>query len=423
MAGSDGPDAVHGTAPRRNALKLLAAGTGLALAAPAIVRAAEGGAASMITHQERHPDPASLKATEAGLDAIAADFNAMLVEGLHKTAALAVYRDGELLISLVGGTIVPTGAPASSDTLFQIRSTTKALAVMTMLQAYDRGRYAFDDPVAKHWPEFAANGKEGVTIAHVLSHRAGLPDGPNVTAAQMGDPAAVAKAIEAMSPVWPPGTENGYHASTIGWISDELLRRWEGANVSALLRRDILDPLGVKDVYIGLPPKEYPRMTHMEVSPRTRERQGSRAVFSDFLNTPQGIGLPLSWVGGMTTAPELAKVMSMLAFDGTVDGRRYIEAATLDKACVPTNPPDYVDQRLNFPVRWGLGFILGLTPEMFGAVPRPRAFGHAGGGAPYAFADRDARIGVAFLCNYMVGRESWTRYQRVSDAVYGALKG
>jgi CubicO group peptidase (beta-lactamase class C family) len=113
--------------------------------------------------------------------------------------------------------------------------------------------------------------------------------------------------------------------------------------------------------------------------------------------------------------------MDLLAHDGAVGGRRFLSKESLALASTPTNPEGFVDLRLAHPVRWGLGFILGLTPDVYGTPPHPRAVGHAGGGASVAWADPDRRLAVAFLCNRMLGRGSWERYQRVGDAVYGAL--
>jgi CubicO group peptidase (beta-lactamase class C family) len=297
---------------------------------------------------------------------------------------------------------------------------TKVLATLVMLIMHDRGRFSFDDPVAKHWPEFAANGKSEITIAQVMSHRAGIPDGPMIGPDQMGDREAVARAVAAMKPIWEPGTANGYHAATIGWVCDELVWRWEGKPLHVVLDEEILTPLGVTDLYLGLPREQYPRMAHMVVEESVRERQATRARFSDFINTYEGIRLPLSWVMGVATARALARVMNIPSHEGTFGGRTYYSAATQELASTPTNEPGVVDLRLQAETRWGIGFILGDTPNVYGSTPRPRVIGHAGGSATVAWADPELRLSVAFLCNRMM-RGSSARYRRIGDAVYGAL--
>jgi CubicO group peptidase (beta-lactamase class C family) len=387
------------------------------------------GTSSIIRNQ---PDNATdLGFSPEGLDALARVFEDMLEEGFHPGAQLAVFRNGELAIELAGGVDGPAGNPVTETTLFQIRSTTKALATLVMLVLYERGRFSFEDPVAKHWPEFGANGKEKITIAHIMSHRAGIPDGPAIPPDKLGDRAAVAAAVAAMKPVWEPGTATGYHAATIGWVVDELVHRWEGKPLHEVLQAEILDPLGVHDVYLGLPREEYPRMAHMVVQDRVREHQPARARTSDFINTYEGVRLPLSWVMGVATARGLAHVMNILAYEGTFGGRIFFSPETQMLASTPTNEPGEIDLRVQYPTRWGLGFILGDTPDMYGTQPRPRAVGHGGGSAVVAWADPDQRLAVAFVCNHMVsgvmveGKRvggSTERSRRVGDAVYGALE-
>lgn len=356
-----------------------------------------------------------------GLDKVAAVFDEMLADGVHPGGQLAIYRGGDLVLELAGGVERPGGRAVTPSTLYQIRSTTKALTTMVMMQAYERGRFKFSDPVAKHWPEFAANGKGAITIAHVLSHQAGIPDGPVIPYAEMGNRRAVTQAVEAMTPVWPPGTANGYHAATIGWVSDELLRRWEGRGAGELLVRDILEPLGVDDVYVGMPRSEFPRMAKMVVEDGVRRRQPSRAQFSDFLNA-EGVGLPLAWVAGVANARSLGRVMCLPALRGEVAGRRYYAPETQAIVTAPTNPPGRNDLRLQQPIRWGMGFIVGDTPDMYGSTPRPKTIGHAGGGANIVWGDPEAKLAVAFLCNRMLnGAEANQRYRKLGDAIYDSF--
>ncbi len=358
----------------------------------------------------------------AGIGRITEVFNRQLDEDLHPGAQLAVYRDGQLVLELFGGVTAPGGdAPVTSRTLYQIRSTTKALTTLVMMQAYERGRFGLDDPVAKHWPEFAANGKDKITIGQVMSHRAGIPDGPVIAPEKFGQRAAVAEAVAAMKPVWEPGSQNGYHAATIGWVCDELLYRWEGKSAPDLLKQDFIAPLGLKDLFVGLPREQFGRMARMDVHPEVRAQQEERARFSDALNTPGGISLPLSWAGGVSTARDLGRLMCVLAHEGQFEGRSYFKPETLALMSRPTNAEGAIDQRLMGSVRWGMGFLLGVERSSFTTQPHPRAVGHSGGGACVAWADPEQRLAVAFLCNRMLGRESGRRNRAIGDAIYDAL--
>jgi CubicO group peptidase (beta-lactamase class C family) len=368
------------------------------------------------------PESRKGKVNQAQLDELIQIFEKMIKDGLHPGAQLCVYHQGEPVIELAGGLDSPAGRPITPQTLYQIRSTTKALATMAMLMVYEKHLFTFEDPVAKHWPEFGVKGKQSITIAHIMSHSAGIPDGPMIPPDKMGDRRAVAAAVEAMEPVWTPGTANGYHAATFGWVLDELVYRWEGRNISRFVDEEIIKPLGLKNIFIGLPPREFPRMAKMFVEGGVRERQDTRARFSDFLNTPEGMSLPLAWVGGVSTARDLANLMNILAYEGTYASKTFFTKQTQEKASRPLNPPDTVDRRLTLPIRWGLGFMLGTTPRIYGDRLNPRVVGHAGGSACVAWADPDKKLSVAFLTNRMTGMNTtFERFRMIGNKVYECL--
>jgi CubicO group peptidase (beta-lactamase class C family) len=349
-------------------------------------------------------------------------FEKMIEGGLHPGAQLCICHRGEVLIELAGGLDAPGGRPVTTQTLYQIRSTTKALAAMAMLMLYEKGRFAFEDPVAKYWPEFGARGKKSITIAQIMSHSAGIPDGPMIRPEKMRDRRGVAALVAAMEPVWPPGTANGYHAATFGWVLDELVYRWEGRNISRLVDEEMVRPLGLKNIFIGLPPQEFPRMARMLVEEGVRQRQGTRSRFSDFLNTPEGMSLPLAWVAGASNARDLACLMNILAYEGSFASKTFFSEQTQEKATRPQNEPGTIDRRLQLPIRWGLGFMLGSTPRLYGDRLNPRVVGHAGGSASIAWADPDQRLSVAFLTNRMTDMNTaFERYRMIGNKVYECL--
>lgn len=355
----------------------------------------------------------------AGLDRLAQRFAEMIDEGRHQGAQLAIYREGKLVLKLAAGTDVRSGESITFDSLFCIRSSTKALAALVMAMLYERGLFSYDDPVFRYWPEFGRNGKEMITIGQVMSHRAGIPQGLPVPVSQYGNREAVAGAVEELEPRWPPGTANGYHASTYGWVVDELAMRLTGHNIADLLKTEITEPLGVKDVYLGLPESEYSRFCPISVLDETTRE---RALFSDFVNSYEGIKLPLSWVGGVANAWDLANLFNILALEGAHGGRTFLSKETLTLISMPTNASGEIDRILRWPVSWGLGLILGETPDIYGTPPHPGAVGHAGGGANVVWADPHERLAVAFLCNGMrTGGSEWERYRILGDLVYASL--
>ena len=89
---------------------------------------------------------------------------------------MCVHLDGKPVVDLWGGTAdAATGAPWATDTMAVVFSATKGMAATCLHLLIDRGLLDPEAPVARYWPEFAANGKGGVTVAMVMSHQAGLP--------------------------------------------------------------------------------------------------------------------------------------------------------------------------------------------------------------------------------------------------------
>ncbi|MHC4663612.1 MAG: serine hydrolase [Planctomycetota bacterium] len=397
-------------------------------------------------------DPKSKVINKEGYKKLKQEFIALIKEGLHPGAQLAVYYNGELVIHLAGGVKGPDGRkimtsaellqwraregkgpghePVTFDTLYQIRSTTKIMATLVMMMLHDQGKLDFDDRVAKHWPEFAKNGKENITIAHILSHRAGIPflshslleENPKIPNArvEIGNRKSIARALEETRPVWTPGEKNGYHGMAIGMVPDEIVARLTGKYppMGDILRKEVFEPLGLKNIYFGLPESQYDRMALMNVlDPQTTNRKGG----SDFLNSKEGIRHEMSWVGCVSTARDLADFMNIFVYEGTCKGRKFFSKKVQERVSKPSNKAGEIDMILMKPYRWGLGFILGETKDLFGSKPRPGVIGHTGGGANVAWADPKNRLAVAFLCNGMKNRKSMERYRRIGDGVYGAL--
>ena len=171
-----------------------------------------------------------------------------LVEsGAERGIQVAVYRNGELVVDAVAGVADPvSGRPVTQDTPFYNFSIVKgATATIAHLLA-ERGLFAYDTPIAELWPEFAAHGKQGVTIGHVLTQLAGVPGVPlDTTPEDLCDWDKMCDAIADAELWWEPGTKVGYHAYTFGYIVGEIVRRATGKPISQVLREEVAGPLGV----------------------------------------------------------------------------------------------------------------------------------------------------------------------------------
>src|SRR5689334_9697830 len=150
--------------------------------------------------------------------------------------AVAVFVDGEPVVDVWGG-------DWTEDTLACVFSVTKTVTALAVLVLADRGEVDLDAPVASYWPEFAAAGKDGVLVRHVLSHSAGLPDweGP---VEELADWDAATARLAATPPQWAPGTAVGYHSLTQGYLLGEVVRQATGRGIDAVVAEDVAGPLG-----------------------------------------------------------------------------------------------------------------------------------------------------------------------------------
>jgi len=182
-------------------------------------------------------------------DAFAENFE---VEG-DVGASVAVTRGEDLVVDLWGGTQDEAGAvPWQEDTIINVFSTTKTMTCLSALVLASRGLLDVDAPVATYWPEFAAAGKEGVLVRHLLSHTAGLPGWDvRLDGTDLYDWDKVTGLLAEQATWWEPGSKSGYHGISQGNLVGEVVRRVDGRSVGRFFADEIAAPLGA-DFHIGL---------------------------------------------------------------------------------------------------------------------------------------------------------------------------
>lgn len=191
-----------------------------------------------------------------GFEEVRTEFERNFAERGEIGAAVAAYWRGEKVVDLWGGRRTPSGQePWNEDTMVVVNSTTKGLAAMTIAVANSRGWIDYEARVAEYWPEFAQNGKGGITVRQLLSHEAGLVwiDEP-LRFEDMRDLDYVAGVLARQKPAWEPGTRHGYHAITIGLYMQELIRHVDPTHrtLGRFFQEEIARPLQI-EFYIGLP--------------------------------------------------------------------------------------------------------------------------------------------------------------------------
>ncbi|ETK35742.1 serine hydrolase domain-containing protein, partial [Microbispora sp. ATCC PTA-5024] len=196
-------------------------------------------------------------------------FERHFAAGQEIGAAFAVFLDGEPVVDLWGGLADRrTGRPWERDTPVLAYSCTKAVAATALLLLAERGLVDVRAPVSAYWPEFAANGKAGVTVEHVLSHRAGLPAiEEQVPVEEFEDLPAIAARLAGQAPIWEPGAEHGYHAVSYGFLVGEIVRRVTGATAGEVVAAEIAGPRGLQ-MWLGAPPEVAERAARLSAGRR-----------------------------------------------------------------------------------------------------------------------------------------------------------
>jgi CubicO group peptidase (beta-lactamase class C family) len=325
-------------------------------------------------------------------------------------ASVCVYRDGVPVVDLWGGLSDPASLrPWAGDTIVLVYSMTKGMSATCANLLIERGRLDPDAPVAKYWPEFAANGKADIPVRWVLSHRAGLAViDADLTLEQALAWKPVVDALAAQAPNWEPGTAHGYHLRSFGWLVGEIVRRIDGRTIGAFFAEEVAAPLGL-DFWIGLPEAQEPRVATL-VPPPPEFAALIRGLPDDLLlgkatTGPSGLfmydemwnrrelracELPSS--NGVGEARSVARLYASLI--GEVDGVRTLEPSTVAAATeVQVRGPDRV---VLIDTAFGLGYML---PPALPAACGPRAFGHGGAGGSISFADPETGIAFAYAMN------------------------
>jgi CubicO group peptidase (beta-lactamase class C family) len=349
-------------------------------------------------------------------------------------AALAVVVEGELLVDLwAGWSDAARTRRWASDTLVNVYSAGKPMPVICLLALLERGELALEAPVARYWPEFAAAGKEEVTVRMLLSHRAGLPAiRRELPEFAMYDWELMTSELAAEEPWWEPDSGHGYHVNTYGFLVGELVRRLAGASVGACFDEIVARPLDV-DLYFGLPASEEGRVAEFvfagaDAAAATEEFSSASTptmVARAYVNPPglSGFGLINSpaWrraempsSNGHGTARALARIYGELALGG---GQVLLRPETI--ALASREFATGRDLVLARPSRFGLGFQLTQPERPLG--PSGRSFGHFGAGGAVGFADPDRGIGFAYVSNQLKGpRWQNPRNRGVIDALYSS---
>jgi CubicO group peptidase (beta-lactamase class C family) len=389
---------------------------------------------------------------DEGYGAVADEFRRNFAERGEVGAACAVFKDGRAVVDLWGGyRDGRTRAPWEKDTLVTVFSSTKGVSSLAVAVAHARGLVDYDATVATYWPEFARNGKAGITVRQLLSHQGGLAAiDRRLSLTDLADLDLVADALAQQRPAWPPGTRHGYHGITLGWYEGELVRRVDPSrrSLGRFFADEVAAPLGV-EFYVGLPDTVEPDrvayihgyrpaelMLHLNTMPwrfamsflnprsitaRSFNNPSVLKVTGNY-NLPEVRRLEVPAANGTGQVRAIARLYGDAATGGRVLG---LGQATLDALIQPAQPPSggLRDCVLHVDTIFSLGYAKPFSDFRFGASGN-QAFGTPGAGGSFGFADPQTGVGFAYAMN-RTGFHLWDdpRERALRDALYQRVLG
>lgn len=335
------------------------------------------------------------------------DVGRLAAERGHASSILVLRGDDVVFEQLRG---------ASSHHLFYAFSVSKPFTALAVHLLAQRGCLELDAPIARYWPEYAAHGKQAVTVRHALTHRNGAPYSTGSAvgdALRMADWQASVSAAAAARPHYPAGQRVAYELLSFGYILGELVERVDGRPIARFIDEEFLTPLGLGDTHLGIRAdawdRSLPLVAGHPVEHLRRVAFNRRAVREAVIPA----------AGIQTTARDLARFYRvLLTGGGAILSPETIAAARAVSA------DGELDHVIGHTMRWGTGFQLGFPGQVrpMGTRATPAMFGHNGSAVCNVWADPENDVVFVWLNNVILPRgQGLEHISRLSDAVIEAL--
>lgn len=385
---------------------------------------------------------------DEGFGHVADEFRRNFTRRGEVGAAVAVYQGDRRVVDLWAGTRnKKTRAPWQRDTTVVLFSSTKGIAGLAIAAAVSSGVLDYDAPVARYWPEFAAEGKESITVRELIDHQCGLHAirGRKLSWADLADRELVEKVLVDQSPAWQVGTRQGYHPLTLGLYENALFRRVDpaGRSIGQFVAEEFAAPLDA-EFTIGLPAnhdiEDVAQMYRSTPLGMLRHERSfpwpiivghllHRGAFHEAATSPplgdpwklrrsEALANELPSVNGVGNARALARIYGAVAAD---TGKLPISSQVLAQLSGDAAPPEH-DAVLGIDTRYHLG-LRRSSPRLEFGSPDGRAFGTPGAGGSIGFGDPSTGIGFGYTQNRLsLALEDDIRCQKLERAVFSALR-
>jgi CubicO group peptidase (beta-lactamase class C family) len=353
-------------------------------------------------------DAAAGGMTQRGVEKIWKATESLFRSGIHPAITLCIRREGEVVLDRSIGWARHDEEVASPETPFCIYSASKAMTATVAHLLDERGLIHVDDRVCEYIPEYALHGKDAITIEHVLSHRAGVPNLPAEVLGieSVGNRDLILDALCTAKPRTRPGKLLSYHAVSGGFIIAEIVLRVTGKDIRTVMAEEILDPLGFRWTNYGVAPEDVDRVglaypTGLPVLPPlstvlTRALGRHPDDVTRVSNDPRFLTGVVPTANIVTTANELSRFFELLRRGGELDGVRVLEPRTIRRALVERAYRE-LDLTLGAPMRHASGFMLGAQAISLFGPDTEQAFGHLGFMNILGWADPERAISVGLI--------------------------
>jgi CubicO group peptidase (beta-lactamase class C family) len=374
----------------------------------------------LTTRSSRELPAAEGGMTPEGVERIWAATERLYRHGVHPAIGLTVRRRGVVVLdrtvgwshgAMADGPVVPhEGDPvlATPDTPFCLFSASKAVTATVVHMLDERGLLHIGDRVAEYVPEFAGPGKHRITIDHVLSHRAGIPNIPGsaIDMDRIKDHDFVMGHLNEALVRTRPGSRLSYHAISGGFVLAAVVRAVTGKELKDVLRDEILDPLGFRWMGYGVAEEDLPLVATAHPTGPPPVPPLSTALTRAFgmpldavtrvSNDPRFLTAEIPSANAVSTPEELSRFMELLRRGGTLDGVQVMEPRTIRRAIIERSHHE-VDLTLGAPLRHASGYMLGAKALGLYGPDTESAFGHLGFTNILGWADPRRELSVALV--------------------------
>jgi CubicO group peptidase (beta-lactamase class C family) len=372
-----------------------------------------------VTTKGAEDDPKAGGMTRESLDRIWRAATDWYRSGVHPAIQICIRREGVVVMDRAIGHARGNGPrddehepkePATPETPFLTYSMSKAVTAFMVHLLHERGALDIQDRVCQYIDGYEKHDKGDITIAHVLAHRAGVPNLPREAfdLANAHDWEKIVHWLVEAEPGHGPGARLAYHAVSGGYILAEVVRQATGKDIRTILAEEILDPLHFRWMNYGVEKKDLDAVAVDYIT-------GPRALppLSTFMT--RALGLPFDELveaandprfrtalvpsaNTVTTANEFSRFYELMRRGGELDGVRVMEPHTIRQALTEQSHLE-VDMSLGFPTRFGYGLMLGAQLLSLYGRDTQHAFGHLGFTNMLAWADPERATAVCVMTN------------------------